>query len=254
MSANKIENDSGFQIPEMPRRVHLPALLRRLDAETNPDIIESRDNFLAQLAIRGINQPQQLQHYREVAAVSLWLHRNDKPRKATDKPQVTHPFDVAADVAADNSVRRKFFRLAVDGALLHDTVENNKHVTEEGLKQLFGPLLASDVMVYSKKSAADKAAGKSTQMTPEEYLEEFVKTHQHRKIVKVRDRLYNMRTMPQEAIEMYDRYFRRETDAFVLIIKSLGRKGKKLYEEYRETHNKHKPDDVAELPPYKDIK
>ncbi len=254
MSPDRIETESSFQIPEMPRRVHIPALIRMLDTESNPDIIEARDYYYAQLYKRGITKPKDLQPYREYAAAALWFHRNDKPRKATGKPSVTHSFEVGADAVASDLIPGRMRKRAVGGAILHDAVENNPYVNEDGLKALFGHEVADDVRIYSKKRAADKVAGIETELTAEEYLHIVLTSLPHRRVVKVADRMRNMGHMPPGALEMYDRYFRKETELFVQIILSLGRKGKKLYEEYRITHNENKPEDVPSLPPFKDRK
>lgn len=243
------ENPIYSHIPEMPSRKHTPELVNLLMADMDPAVSRARNTLFDTLKNqRGLDR-RDIYYLEKMAAVANWLHRNER-RKLNDEPYIVHPLEAAILVAEHVSIPKHMVRRAVAGILLHDTVENNPHVSLLKLRWLVGSEVTNDVKMYSRKNAKDKQQGKDTEISPETYLANFLTAEPHLRSGKVLERINNMRNMPPGATKMYDKYFKKETDSILNIIGSLPEKGRKLYEDYREAHNKNKRPSDPSLPPF----
>ncbi len=255
MNAERREQEPHSPIPEMPGIKHIPALVERFNNENNLQVIKSRNRLFVVLGRRGAD-PKDSKFLYEIAALAAWIHRNDI--RLTGEPYIVHTLEVAAMALAHPAIPRDQIRRAGAGLILHDSIEDNQYVTREGLIPHAGLDVANDIdNYYSKKRASDKANGTITKISPEDYLAKFLEGDLIVKLGKVTDREYNMDHMPPDekgsskVAKMYDRYFRKETDAMLRIIKSMGNSlGRKVYEEYRKIHNANKRPDDPEIPPF----
>lgn len=235
----------------MPEKEHLPQLVRLFNASGQHRVVELRRELNKALDERNLRK-KDCDYVIQMTALAYWLHRK-KIRITTGDPYIVHPLEVAIHMAKDEFIPKNLLPRAIAGAVLHDTEENNTHVTHEKLAAVAGKAVANDVEVYSRKSANDIAVRWDTSLSEEEYLKRILQALPHVKRGKVRDRINNMSTMPEGAKKMYNKYFREDREAFIAIIRSLGINGQNLYRDYKKVHDANKPADVEELPTFEEM-
>ncbi len=151
-------------------------------------------------------------------------------RKGTKRPYIVHPVevgDIVSTMTEDEEV--------IAAAILHDTLEDCKDVTEEALREEFGDRVASLVLHESE----DKSKGwKERKSATIEYLKTASRDLQ---IIGLADKLSNMRDIDREYPaygETFWNRFRMKDKAqigwyYSEIAKSLENlKGLPPYEEY----------------------
>jgi (p)ppGpp synthase/HD superfamily hydrolase len=245
------DSESIPVIPEMPKKRHIPEVVKWFESQKNHQLIEARERLEKKVKLIGLD-PKAQRSILETAALAGWIHRNDT--RITGEPYIVHPLDATTKTIGHPAIPFELMPRAAKGLLLHDAIEDNKNVTYLALFPHVGFMVTQDIVIYSRKNARDKSRGLDTEISPETYLHRFLSAQEHIRIGKVNERINNMENMPPGAEKMYDRYFRKEKEWMLKIIRSLGETGRTLYEDYKDAHNQNKPEDVPELPPYEEFK
>lgn len=134
---------------------------------------------------QGQNQELLIRH---AFAFAYEAHKNQ--RRDSGEPYIDHPVEVARillDMQLDAD--------SVAAALLHDVVEDNKNVLIEHVEQLFGPSVARLVDGVTKLSALEARNKEEAQAGS--YRKMFIAMAEDPRVVlvKLADRLHNMRTI-----------------------------------------------------------
>lgn len=154
--------------------------------ETNYDQIvqEAAEKVFASMEYRV--QPQQLQQLMGAFEFAREAHKEQ--RRKSGEPYIIHPISVAMIAAEELMLDTN----SVIASFLHDVVEDT-HYTIEDIKDLFGEDVAYLVdMVTKRKKDSYKM---SKQVDNYEQLLESVQYDIRALMVKIADRLHNMRTL-----------------------------------------------------------
>ena len=117
------------------------------------------------------------------------VHSTGKPRKSGE-PYITHPVAVAVELA----------RMSADvdticAGLLHDTVEDIPGITDQLIEEQFGPVVArlvNGVTKIRRNDGEDKEANREANLKK---IVESITVDIRIVIIKLADRLHNMKTM-----------------------------------------------------------
>lgn len=108
-------------------------------------------------------------------------------RKGTRRPYIVHPIevgDIVSSMTSDEEV--------ISAAILHDTIEDCKDITEELLSEKFGPRVASIVAQESEDKSKSWVERKNTTI---QHLKEASREVQ---MVALGDKLSNMRDIDRD--------------------------------------------------------
>eukprot|EP00055_Hartaetosiga_balthica_P005531 m.16363 g.16363 ORF g.16363 m.16363 type:complete len:206 (-) comp4606_c1_seq1:19-636(-) len=121
----------------------------------------------------------------ETTQFAAVAHRNQRRKDEAATPYINHPVGVAHLIS---SVGKVDDLLTLQGALLHDTVEDTNTTLEE-LKEKFGPEVAQVVSEVSDDKALSKHARKLAQ------IEHAATVSNSAKLIKLADKLYNLQSL-----------------------------------------------------------
>jgi GTP pyrophosphokinase len=166
------------------------------------------------------------------AATEIAFHAHDGQRRKSGEPFVTHPVAVAG-ILADQHMDHE----TVIAGLLHDTVEDTDAVTFESIHDRFGPAVRRIVEGETKVSKVSSSVSKQgAELTPDEAkaaaanvqaddLQQMflaMTTEVRVIIVKLADRLHNMRTLGSLKPEKRVKISRETLLVFAPLAKLLG--------------------------------
>lgn len=166
----------------------------------------------------------------------------DVPRKGTITPYILHPMEAASIVATMTSDIE-----VIAAAVLHDTVEDNKNIKIEHIKEKFGTKIRNLVTAESEEKEDDEAGSwKRRKQKTIDYLRSE-KVTQEEKIIALGDKLSNIRAIYKDYIaigdELWTRFNQKDKREHGWYYKSIGEELKSLskypaYQEYCELVNK----------------
>ena len=166
------------------------------------------------------------------AAIEIAFHAHDGQRRKSGEPFVTHPVAVAG-ILADQHMDHE----TVIAGLLHDTVEDTDAVTFESIEDRFGPAVRRIVEGETKVSKVSSSVSKQgAELTPDaakaaaanvqaDDLQQMflaMTTEVRVIIVKLADRLHNMRTLGALKPEKRVKISRETLLVFAPLAKLLG--------------------------------
>ena len=166
------------------------------------------------------------------AAIEIAFHAHDGQRRKSGEPFVTHPVAVAG-ILADQHMDHE----TVIAGLLHDTVEDTDAVTFESIEDRFGPAVRRIVEGETKVSKVSSSVSKQgAELTPDaakaaaanvqaDDLQQMflaMTTEVRVIIVKLADRLHNMRTLGSLKPEKRVKISRETLLVFAPLAKLLG--------------------------------
>lgn len=146
--------------------------------------------------------------------VALEAHRGQKRR--TGEPYITHPVAVAC-IMAD----LKMDYQSIMAALLHDVIEDTL-ITKESLAQQFGPAVANLVDGVSKLTQIEFHSHAEAQAENFQKMVLAMARDIRVILVKLADRLHNMRTLESLPHEKQKRIAKETIEIFAPIAKRLG--------------------------------
>ncbi|XP_062405273.1 guanosine-3',5'-bis(diphosphate) 3'-pyrophosphohydrolase MESH1 [Sardina pilchardus] len=112
-------------------------------------------------------------------------HRNQRRLDPEETPYINHPIGVARILSHEGGITDI---VALQAALLHDTVEDTDTTIEE-LEAVFGPTVARIVQEVTDDKSLPKQERKRLQ------VEHAPHCSQQAKLVKLADKLYNLRDL-----------------------------------------------------------
>lgn len=110
-------------------------------------------------------------------------HRNQRRKDADASPYINHPIALANVLANEGRVHDV---AVICAAVLHDTIEDTE-TTEDELRSLFGPEVASIVLEVTDDKALEKQVRKQLQ------IEHAPHASPKAKLVKLADKICNLR-------------------------------------------------------------
>ncbi|MEM6337541.1 MAG: HD domain-containing protein, partial [Bacteroidota bacterium] len=187
----KLTSRMGRPVPAAPASSSLSDDTLRIweAAESLPmsDFFESRLKDLVAVCKRELPDVDEAM-IRTAYALAHWAHRDDL--RKSGEPYFEHPVEVAFIVARDIH----FDDTCVAAALLHDVVEDNRQITVDHIRELFGDTLAKIVDGVTKMEREFE----SREVRQAENFRKLLlsmATDIRVILVKFGDRLHNMRTI-----------------------------------------------------------
>lgn len=172
--------------------------------------------------VRGYNPAADLDQIRAAFLFARDAHEGQK--RKSGEPYIIHPLAVAQIVAGELRLDSE----SIEAALLHDVIEDTS-ATYEDLARRFSPAIADLVAGVSRLGRLPYAAREQELAAREaEQMEEFRKmlfamTKDIRVIlVKIADRLHNMRTMDYQTPEKQKKKSRETMEIYAPIAYRLG--------------------------------
>lgn len=141
-----------------------------------------------------------LQVYTKCVNFAAVKHRNQRRKDSDKTPYINHPIGVAHILTAEGGVTD--FEV-LQAALLHDTVEDTDTSFEE-VEQNFGPRVRKIVEEVTDDRSLPKAERKRLQ------VERAAKKSPQAKLVKLADKIYNLRDLQRSLPEGWTEERRRE--------------------------------------------
>ena len=193
-----------------------------VDMHPPVDLTEDLDNFLAQLA--GYLKPEDVEQIASAYHFSASAHLGQF--RTSGEPYISHPLAVAETLA--------HWRLdpqALAAALLHDVMEDTA-ITKEQIAQDFGKVTAELVDGVSKLDRIEHQSYEEAQA--ENFRKMLLAMAQDVRVIliKLADRLHNMRTLDAVRPEKRRRVARETLDIYAPIANRLGLN--MLYRELQE--------------------
>lgn len=158
-------------------------------------------------------------HIRQIAsALRFAVEAHDGQTRKSGEPFVTHPIEVALILAS-----LRMDAATVIAGLLHDTVEDCEHVTIHDLRTRFGNEVARIVEGETKVSKLHTTGNKKLDQRMNTRTMLLAMAEDWRIIVvKLADRLHNMRTLGAMPVEKQRRIAAETLDVFVPLARTLG--------------------------------
>ncbi|MBS3936409.1 MAG: bifunctional (p)ppGpp synthetase/guanosine-3',5'-bis(diphosphate) 3'-pyrophosphohydrolase [Sulfuritalea sp.] len=183
-----------------------------IDRQPPADMAEELDHFLAQLA--GYLKPEDIEQVAAAYHFSASAHRGQF--RTSGEPYVSHPLAVAETLA--------HWRLdpqALSAALLHDVMEDTA-ITKAQIAQDFGKVTAELVDGVSKLDRIEHQSYEEAQA--ENFRKMLLAMAQDVRVIliKLSDRLHNMRTLHAVDIDKRRRIARETLDIYAPIANRLG--------------------------------
>lgn len=123
----------------------------------------------------------------DAIAFAAHKHRDQRRKDAQASPYINHPIALARVLAVEGGVTE---RLALLGAVLHDTVEDTE-TTEEELVEHFGADVAGVVMEVTDDKSLPKGRRKELQIEHAPHMSRAAK------LIKLADKTCNLRDVAQ---------------------------------------------------------
>ena len=133
-------------------------------------------------------------------AFAAHKHRDQRRKDPAASPYINHPIALANVLVNEGGVTDEEVLAA---ALLHDTVEDTATTSEE-LQEIFGPRIARIVAEVTDDKALPKAERKRLQ------VEHAARLSPEAKLVKLADKICNLRDVAERAPASWDLARRRE--------------------------------------------
>ncbi len=159
-------------------------------------------------------EPQQIELVHQAYLLALEAHRQQK--RYTGEPYITHPIAVAcilADMKMDSE--------SIIAALLHDILEDT-HINKDTLKNKFGAAVADLVDGVSKLTQMQFASRHEAQAENFRKMVLAMARDIRVILVKLSDRLHNMRTLMSLPAHKKRRIARETLDIYAPIARRLG--------------------------------
>jgi len=158
-------------------------------------------------------------HVRQIAAaLQFAVDAHEGQLRKSGEPFVTHPIEVALILAS-----LRMDAATVIAGLLHDTVEDCEHVTIHDLRTRFGNEVARIVEGETKVSKLHTTGTKKFDQRMNTRAMLLAMAEDWRIIVvKLADRLHNMRTLGAMPVEKQRRIAAETLDVFVPLARTLG--------------------------------
>jgi GTP pyrophosphokinase len=194
--------------PTGPRRTPVPAAARSKD----PDLIVLRKQLLETVA----------GHYPQAdltpvgAAFDLAVEAHEGARRATGEPYVTHPI-ASAQITAELGIDP----IAVQAALLHDVPEDTEYDLSD-LEERFGAEVAHMVDGVTKLSKFSTHSHEQQQAENIRKMLLAMAEDIRVVLIKLADRLHNMRTLYALASEKQVRIARQTMEIYAPLAERLG--------------------------------
>lgn len=156
------------------------------------------------------------QHIREALEFAYRAHEGQKRRSG--EPYITHPVEVARILA-----QLRMDVETIQAGLLHDTVEDTD-VTFEEIERVFGAVVRRIVEGETKVSKLPKLAERLEDEQAENLRQMFIAMTEDVRIVivKLADRLHNMRTLRYMPPEKQKRISKETLEIFAPLAHRLG--------------------------------
>ncbi|WP_028455322.1 RelA/SpoT family protein [Chitinilyticum litopenaei] len=184
----------------------VPALARA------PEVIDSANRFLGELT--SYLKPEDREFLRRAFLFSEAAHREQQ--RKSGEPYISHPLAVASILT-----QWKLDAQALAGALLHDVMEDSG-VTKVELTEKFGKTVAELVDGMSK---IDKLEFQSKEEAQAENFRKMLLAMAHDLrviLIKLADRLHNMRTMDAMRADKQKRIARETLEIYAPIANRIG--------------------------------
>jgi GTP diphosphokinase / guanosine-3',5'-bis(diphosphate) 3'-diphosphatase len=199
------------------------ALLPRSEADRDPTL----ERLLA--LVRTHSQPSDADLAAIVRAYQFADAAHAHQKRESGEPYIKHPLAVALLLAEMRLVDPE----TLEAALLHDTLEDNRHVTRARLAQEFGERVAALVDGVTKLSALPKTArlddaeghrNAKQQEQAETLRKMFMAMFEDMRVVliKLADRLHNMRTLGAVPVEKQRRIAAQTMEIYAPLANRLG--------------------------------
>jgi RelA/SpoT family (p)ppGpp synthetase len=190
----------------------MPLSIRVLDADWTEDL-QLRINELCSV-LASYLEPVQVEAVREAAFFAAEAHAGQY--RKSGEPYVFHPLAVARILA-----EVRFDHETVMAALLHDVIEDTEF-TKEQLKHRFGSELAELVDGVSKLTQMQ--CGTKLEAQAENFRKMFLAMAKDLRVImiKLADRLHNMRTLSVMTLEKRRRTARETLEIYAPIAGRLG--------------------------------
>lgn len=205
---------SAARAASVPGRIAAP----RASVSTGPEVVG--DACASEYAHRLAQATSYLKpHVRQIAsALRFAVEAHDGQIRRSGEPFVTHPIEVALILAS-----LRMDAATVIAGLLHDTVEDCEHVTIHDLRTRFGNEVARIVEGETKVSKLHTTGNKRLDQRMNTRTMLLAMAEDWRIIVvKLADRLHNMRTLGAMPVEKQRRIAAETLDVFVPLARTLG--------------------------------
>jgi GTP pyrophosphokinase len=181
---------------------------------------DAEENYASEYAHRLAQATSYLKpHLRQIAgALRFAVEAHDGQKRQSGEPFVTHPIEVALILAS-----LRMDAATVIAGLLHDTVEDCDHVTIHDLRTRFGNEVARIVEGETKVSKLHTTGNKQFDQRMNTRAMLLAMAEDWRIIVvKLADRLHNMRTIGHMPVHKQRRIAAETLDVFVPLARTLG--------------------------------
>ncbi|XSG85976.1 MAG: RelA/SpoT family protein [Methylohalobius sp. ZOD2] len=172
-------------------------------------------------SIAGYSEPEQIEAVRQAFRFADAAHADQF--RLSGEPYICHPLEVALILA-------KEMRMDVAGiiaAILHDVIEDTQ-VTKEELSDLFGQEVAELVDGVTKLTQLDSKSKQEVQADSLRKMILAMAKDLRVILVKLADRLHNMRTLGPMAMDRRRRFARETQDIYAPLADRLGMHRKRL--------------------------
>ncbi|MCI8818718.1 MAG: bifunctional (p)ppGpp synthetase/guanosine-3',5'-bis(diphosphate) 3'-pyrophosphohydrolase [Oscillibacter sp.] len=149
---------------------------------------------LLEKTVRAYNPAADFDHIREAFAYADRCHQGQK--RKSGEPYIIHPLAVAQIVAEELKLDSE----SIEAALLHDVIEDTP-ATHEDVARMFSPTIADLVEGVSKLTRIQYATKEDEQMENLRKMLIAMSKDIRVILIKVSDRLHNMRTMEYQSPE-----------------------------------------------------
>ena len=175
--------------------------------------VEERYEHLEK-TIRGYNISADFAQIRSAFAYAQAHHGHQLRRDGT--PYITHPINVAQIIA-----EMRLDSESIIASLLHDCIEDTD-ASHEDIEKIFGPTVAELVEGVTKLTRANFSSSEQAQM--ENLRKMFMAMSKDIRVVliKIADRLHNMRTMQYQTPEKQIQKCRETMDVYAPLAHRLG--------------------------------
>ena len=149
---------------------------------------------LLEKTVRGYNHAAYFDHIRSAFEYADRCHEGQK--RKSGEPYIIHPLAVAQIVAEELKLDSE----SIEAALLHDVIEDTP-ATHEDVARMFSPTIANLVEGVSKLTRIQYATKEDEQMENLRKMLMAMSKDIRVILIKVSDRLHNMRTMEYQSPE-----------------------------------------------------
>ncbi len=163
--------------------------------------------YRLEVALIGSLRPGDMERVYRAVALASRAHEGQSRDDGT--PYLVHPLRVALIVLEELGIGDPDMLCA---AVLHDVLEDDKSLTPERIRDGFGPVVARTVATLTKPSKDER----SREEVNQEYFPRVARADLATRLVKLADRLDNLRDLPHCPDAAKRRRKLEETRAFFL--------------------------------------